>query len=145
MTCINSSALVMHTAEQMFDLIDRVENYPDFLPWCSGTEVLERTEHELVATLHLSKAGFNYSFTTRNQLRRPEQMTLVLENGPFSSLSGVWDFKPLGDEACKVDFMMEFEFSGKIASLAMGKVFNQVASTMVDVFVKQADKLYGVS
>ncbi|WP_286236670.1 type II toxin-antitoxin system RatA family toxin [Neptuniibacter halophilus] len=142
MTQVNRSALVLHTAEQMFDLIDDVERYPEFLPWCSRTEVISRSETELVATLYLAKGGLKYSFTTRNQLNRPLQMTLELEEGPFSSLSGVWDFKALSEEACKVSLNLHFEFSGKLASLAMSKVFNQVATTLVDAFVTRADQIY---
>ena len=143
MTQVARNALVLHTAEQMFDLINDVERYSEFLPWCAKTELLSRTEDELVATLYLAKAGLKYSFTTRNQLQRPLKMTLELEEGPFSSLSGVWDFKPLNEEACKVSLNLEFEFSGKIASLAMSKVFNQVATTLVDAFVSRADDIYG--
>lgn len=142
MAQVDRSALVLHTAEQMFDLINDVERYPEFLPWCSRTEVVSRSESELVATLYLSKAGLKYSFTTRNQLTRPTQMTLELEEGPFSTLTGVWDFKVLSDEACKVSLNLHFEFSGKIASLAMSKVFNQVATTLVDAFVTRADEIY---
>jgi len=142
MTQVDRSALVLHTAEEMFDLINDVERYPEFLPWCASTEIISRTDDELVATLFLSKGGLKYSFTTRNQLNRPVSMTLELEEGPFSRLSGVWDFKPLSDEACKVSLSLQFEFSGKIASMAMSKVFNQVATTMVDAFVARADQVY---
>lgn len=143
MTQVDRSALVLHTAEQMFDLINDVEKYPDFLPWCAKTEVISRNDDELVATLYLSKGGLKYSFTTRNTLTRPHKMILELEEGPFSSLRGIWDFKELSEEACKVSVNLQFEFSGKIASFAMGKVFNQVATTLVDSFVERADQIYG--
>jgi ribosome-associated toxin RatA of RatAB toxin-antitoxin module len=126
----------------MFALIDDVERYPEFLPWCAKTEVVSRSDDAVVATLYLAKAGLKYSFTTRNQLKRPVQMTLELVEGPFSSLVGVWDFKVLSDEACKVSLNLQFEFSGKIAAMAMGKVFNQVATTLVDAFVSRADEIY---
>ena len=93
MAQVDRSALVLHTAEQMFDLINDVERYPEFLPWCSKTEVVSRSDQELIATLYLSKAGLKYSFTTRNDLKRPNQMMLELVEGPFSSLAGIWDFK----------------------------------------------------
>lgn len=142
MTQVERSALVLHTAEEMFDLINDVERYPEFLPWCAKTEVVSRSDEELVATLFLSKGGLNYSFTTRNQLNRPTRMTLELVEGPFSSLAGVWDFKVLSDEASKVSLNLQFDFSGKIASFAMSKVFNQVATTLVDAFVTRADQVY---
>lgn len=142
MAQVDRSALVLHTAEQMFDLINDVERYPEFLPWCAKTEVVSRSDDAVVATLYLAKAGLKYSFTTRNQLKRPVQMTLELVEGPFSSLVGVWEFKVLSDEACKVSLNLQFEFSGKIAAMAMGKVFNQVATTLVDAFVSRADEIY---
>jgi ribosome-associated toxin RatA of RatAB toxin-antitoxin module len=142
MAQVDRSALVLHTAEEMFDIVNDVERYPEFLPWCAKTEVVSRSDTELVATLYLSKGGLNYSFTTRNQLNRPLRMTLELEEGPFSQLVGTWDFKALSDEACKVSLSLQFEFSGKIASFAMSKVFNQVATTLVDAFVNRADQVY---
>lgn len=142
MTQVDRSALVLHTAEQMFDLVNDVEQYPAFLPWCSGVEVISRSDDELVATLHVSKGGLKYSFTTRNRLTRPSEMTMELVDGPFSSLAGVWGFTALSDEASKVELSLSFDFSGKLSALAMGKVFNQVATTMVEAFVQRAEKIY---
>ena len=143
MTQVDRSALVLHTAEQMFDLINDVEKYPEFLPWCAKTEVVSRSDDELVATLHLAKGGLTYSFTTRNHLSRPHKMVLELEQGPFSSLRGIWEFKALSEEACKVSLHLQFDFAGAITSFAMGQVFNQVATTLVDSFVERADQIYG--
>lgn len=140
---VNRSALVLHTAQEMFDLVQDVRRYPEFLPWCAATEVISETEDTLEATLHLAKGGLKYSFTTRNQLQRPERMTLTLVKGPFKSLSGVWTFTPLSDEASKVELNLHFEFSGKLTGAAMGKVFNSVAATLVDAFVSRADQIYG--
>ena len=143
MTEIQKSALVLHSAEQMFDLINDVGRYPDFVPWCSKTQVLSESEDEIQATLHVAKAGLHYSFTTRNRKRRPVFMDMELVEGPFTSFSAVWNIKPLGEDACKVEFVMRYDFSGKLAKLALNKVFSSVATTMVDVFVERADKLYG--
>ncbi|MBR9865863.1 MAG: type II toxin-antitoxin system RatA family toxin [Oceanospirillales bacterium] len=143
MTQVDRSALVLHTAEQMFDLVNDVESYPQFLPWCSGTTLIESTDETMQASLRVAKAGLKYSFTTRNELKRPEMIRIELVEGPFSSLSGLWTFKPLSDEACKVSLSLQFDFSGKLASLAMSKVFNQMATTMVDAFVNRADQVYG--
>lgn len=143
MTQVDRSALVLHTAEQMFDLVNDVESYPQFLPWCSGTTLIESTDETMQASLQVAKAGLKYSFTTRNELKRPEMIRIELVEGPFSSLSGLWTFKPLSDEACKVSLSLQFDFSGKLASLAMSKVFNQMATTMVDAFVNRADQVYG--
>lgn len=143
MTQVDRSALVLHTAEQMFDLVNDVASYPQFLPWCSGSTVIESTDEVMQASLHVAKAGLKYSFTTRNDLERPQTIRMALVEGPFSSLSGVWTFKPLSEEACKVSLSLEFDFSGKLASMAMSKVFNQMAATMVDAFVSRADQVYG--
>ncbi len=143
MTRVERSALVLHTAEEMFDLINDVEAYPQFLPWCASVDLIRCEETELVATLHLAKAGLKYSFTTRNRLERPEKMTIELVEGPFASLSGVWTFTPLSAEACKVHLDLSFDFSGRLTGMAMSKVFNQVATTLVEAFVSRADKVYG--
>ncbi|WP_417582103.1 type II toxin-antitoxin system RatA family toxin [Nitrincola sp.] len=142
MTEIHKSALVLHSAEQMFDLINDVSRYPDFVPWCSRTQVLAESEDEIQATLHVAKAGLHYSFTTRNRKRRPVFMDMNLVEGPFSTFNAVWNITPLSEDACKVEFVMRYDFAGKLASLAMNKVFTSVATTMVDVFVERADKLY---
>ncbi|MBY4677373.1 type II toxin-antitoxin system RatA family toxin [Marinobacterium arenosum] len=143
MTQVDRSALVLHSAEQMFDLVNAVEAYPAFLPGCARTEVISRSEGELVATLYLAKGGLKYHFTTRNQLQRPGRMTLTLEEGPFSRLQGEWQFIALSEEACKVVLNLTFDFSNKLTSLAMSKLFEQLATTMVDAFVSRADQVYG--
>lgn len=143
MTEVNRSALVLHTAEQMFDLINDVRQYPEFLPGCVRTEVIHESESEIEATLYLAKAGLKYSFTTRNQLQRPQRMEIALVEGPFSSFSGTWVLTPLSEEACKVEFTLRFEFKGSLTSMAMNKLFNSVATSMVEVFVQRADKVYG--
>lgn len=140
---INRSALVLHTAEQMFHLVNDVRRYPDFLPWCSATEVVSESDDELVATLHLAKGGLKYSFTTCNRLQPHTRMEIGLVKGPFKSLTGIWTFTPLSDEASKVELNMRFEFSGKLTGVAMSKVFSAVATTLVDAFVARADQIYG--
>lgn len=142
MTQVDRSALVLHTAEQMFDLVNDVASYPQFLPWCTGATVHESDETVMQASLNVAKAGLKYSFTTRNQLQRPGEIKMALVEGPFSKLAGVWTFTPLSEEACKVSLSLEFDFSGKLTSMAMSKVFNQMAATMVDAFVSRADQVY---
>lgn len=143
MTVVNRTALVLHTSEQMFDLINDVRRYPEFLPWCSGASVVSERSDVLEATLKLSKGGLSYNFTTRNDLERPHSMRISLVDGPFKRLEGVWSFTSLSDEACKVELNLSFEFEGKLTGLAMSKVFNGVATTLVDAFVERADKIYG--
>jgi len=142
MTVINRTALVLHTAAEMFDLVNDVRRYPEFLPWCSKTEVISEGEDHIEGTLHLSKGGLSYSFTTRNELERPSRMRITLVEGPFKALEGEWTFTPLSDEASKVELNLSFEFAGKLTSIAMSKVFNQVATTLVDAFVTRSDQIY---
>jgi ribosome-associated toxin RatA of RatAB toxin-antitoxin module len=142
MTQVNRSALVLHSAQQMYDIVNDVKAYPDFLPWCARTELLCEDEQKMEATLYLAKAGFKYSFTTRNHLLKPNRISIDLVEGPFSELSGFWVFDALNEEACKVSLSLSFEFAGKLKNMAMSKVFNQVATTLVDAFVQRADKLY---
>ncbi|HEY5718594.1 MAG TPA: type II toxin-antitoxin system RatA family toxin [Motiliproteus sp.] len=143
MTQVDRSALVLHSARQMFDLVNDVASYPQFLPWCSAAEILTDGEEEMVARLYVAKAGFKYSFTTRNRLEAPDRIHMELVEGPFSALKGFWSFTPLSEDACKVSLSLVFDFSGKLTGLAMGKVFNQIAVAMVDAFCRQADQRYG--
>lgn len=143
MTHVNRSALVLHSAQQMFEIVNDVKAYPEFLPWCADTRLIFEDEQKMEATLFLSKAGLKYDFTTRNVLTRHERIEIGLVEGPFSNLSGVWTFEALNEEASKVTLDLSFDFSGKLTGLAMGKVFNQVATTMVDAFVQRADQVYG--
>lgn len=144
MAKVNKSALVMHSAEQMYALVNNVRDYPNFLPWCSGSSIIEESDTELTARLDISKAGFDYSFTTRNEMQAPDRIDLELVEGPFRTFKGYWSFKKLNDEACKVTLDLDFDFTGKVANFAMGKIFNQIALTMVDAFCQQADIEYGV-
>lgn len=143
MTSITRSALVMHSAEQMYALVNDVENYPQFLPGCAATELISKNDEELVASLTISKVGVNQTFTTKNKLQFPERMELSLVDGPFSRFVGVWHFHRLSDEACKVSFDMDFEVNNKLAGIALGAVFKQMATTMVDSFVSRAKQVYG--
>lgn len=142
MTRIERSALVMHTTEQMFDLVCDVKSYPEFLPWCVDAHIQSETEQELIAGMTISKAGINQTFTTKNEKCRPEYMTLELVDGPFSKLHGKFSFQKLSDEACKVILELEFEVAGKILSMTLSPVFKQAANTMVDAFVHRAGQIY---
>jgi ribosome-associated toxin RatA of RatAB toxin-antitoxin module len=142
MAHIERSALVMHSAEQMFDLVCDVARYPEFLPWCVDAHINSETESELEAGMTISKGGIQQKFTTRNEKARPQYMTMELVDGPFSQLQGRFTFKSLSDEACKVILELDFEVSGKILSMTLSPVFKQAANMMVDAFVKRADEIY---
>lgn len=143
MTVIQKSALVKFSAQQMFDLVNDIEAYPKFLPWCSGSRIIKREDDIVEAELVISKGGFKKSFSTRNKAEQGRRMTISLLNGPFSSLEGTWDFIPLREDASKISLDLEFEMSGKLASLAFGAVFNQICNTMVSSFTSRAKEVYG--
>jgi len=126
----------------MFALVDAAEAYPEFLPWCSGATVMLRDETRTRATIHVNYHGVRQSFTTDNAKEPPEKMTIRLVEGPFRILDGEWRFRPLAEDACKVEFRLHYEFSSRILEKLVGPVFSYIANTMVDAFVKRADKLH---
>ena len=129
----------------MFDLVNDIDSYPQFLPWCRHAEIDEVGQDWVLATIHIAKAGVHQSFTTRNRLVRPERIELELVKGPFSHLYGVWRFQPLSAQACKVSFELEFLFSNLVLEKVVGPVFNHIVNTLLDAFVKQADARYAQS
>jgi ribosome-associated toxin RatA of RatAB toxin-antitoxin module len=143
MTIVQKSALVKFSAQQMFDLVDNIEAYPQFLPWCSGSRIIKREDDVVEAELMISKGGFKKSFSTRNSIDRGGRISISLLNGPFSYLEGVWNFMPLREDASKISLDLEFEMSGKLASLAFGAIFNQICNTMVSSFTDRAKQIYG--
>lgn len=139
---IERSALVNYRPEQMFDLVNDIERYPEFMDGCVEAQVLQRGHGWLEARLTLSKLGVRHSFVTRNQLQRPERMTISLVDGPFSRLEGSWQFIPLGDKACKVLFKLEFTLRNRLLGAALGKLMESVASAQVDSVCRRAGTLY---
>lgn len=143
MTEIHRSALVPYSAAEMYALVSDIGAYADFLPWCSGAQVLERSETEVVARIDIDYKGLRKSFTTRNVLQRDRSMQLLLLDGPFSRLDGRWSFEPLGDSGSKIRFDLEFQFSNRLVGLAVGPVFGHLANTLVDSFRERARAIYG--
>lgn len=141
MAKVEKSVLVEHSAAAMFDLVDRVEDYPLFLPWCGGTEVKWRDAQSTVATIRIDYLGVKQSFTTENSKQFPVEMQLGLQDGPFSHLHGHWRFKPLGESACRIDFRLEYAFSSRILENLLAPVFGHITGTFVDAFVKRADQV----
>lgn len=140
---VRKSALVPFSAARMYALVNDVESYPKFLPWCAGSKLLSRTDDELRGRIEVRRAGIHQAFSTRNRLVENQRIEISLEEGPFRKLEGDWVFTALGEEACKVELTLEFEFAGRLISAAFGPVFNHVASTLVDAFVKRAKGLFG--
>lgn len=143
MTTISRSALVPHSAQAMFELVDDVDRYNEFLPWCSDSGVIERNGDETRAYVTISKGGVSRSFTTRNRAQPGKMIEVRLVEGPFRRLDGYWRFQALREDASKVALDLEFEFSNSIVRMAFGRVFEQVANRLVDSFVKRADAVYG--
>jgi ribosome-associated toxin RatA of RatAB toxin-antitoxin module len=142
MSEVKKVVLVERSPAQMFALVDDVEDYPKFLPWCGGTELVERSDVLTVAILRINYHGIRSQFSTANEKQFPSSMKLRLREGPFRELEGEWLFKPLGESACKIEFRLHYEFSSKLLEMALGPVFNYIANTFVDAFVKRADQVY---
>ena len=142
MARVEKSALVPFSAERMFDLVKDVNAYQDFLPWCSGSEVLLEEPNRICGRLDIERVGIRQSFTTCNRFEAPRRMDIQLEEGPFKSLHGHWEFIELREDACKVELTLDFEFAGSLINAAFGKVFQQIANTMVDSFVQRAREVY---
>jgi ribosome-associated toxin RatA of RatAB toxin-antitoxin module len=143
MPLVEKSVLIERTPAQMFDLVDRVEDYPQFLNWCGGTELLQRDESITSATIRIAYRGIKSQFSTVNQKEIPYLMLIHLREGPFTTLEGRWRFTALGDTACKVEFHLHYEFSSRMLAKVLGPVFNYIADSFVESFVKRARQIYG--
>ncbi|MEQ1662176.1 MAG: type II toxin-antitoxin system RatA family toxin [Thiobacillus sp.] len=144
MARVEKTVLVAHPPERMFELVDRVEDYPAFLPWCGGTELKIRDASRTVATIHIAYLGVHQSFTTDNAKTCPHDMRIQLQDGPFTELEGDWRFIALGTDACKIEFRLHYEFSSKLLEAVLAPVFSHITNTFVDAFVRRADEIYAV-
>lgn len=145
MTAIHRSAFVPFSPAQMFDLVNNIEQYPHFLPWCADSQVLSRSEQEIQATLHIAKGGFSKSFTTANRLIPNERVEMRLLEGPFSQFEGIWRFAPIADQGSQVTLNLSFEFDNKLLAFTLGPLFHHIASTLVESFTQRADKVYATA
>jgi ribosome-associated toxin RatA of RatAB toxin-antitoxin module len=143
MPSVSKSVLVPYAAPRMFDLVERVEDYPQFLPWCGGAQVHERADDRMIATIRIDFRGLRQSFTTENLHEPDRSIRMRLRDGPFSRLDGLWLFQPLRDDACKIEFSLEYAFAGALLSRALSPVFDQIAASFVDAFVRRAESVYG--
>ena len=137
---VTRAVIVAHTPDRMFRLIDGVEAYPDFLPWCGGATVLHRDDAITRATLQINFHGIRQSFTTENAKKPPQEILIRLVNGPFRSLEGAWRLTALGDAGCKIEFHLRYEFASRLLEKLVGPVFDHIAGSMVEAFVRRADK-----
>jgi ribosome-associated toxin RatA of RatAB toxin-antitoxin module len=144
MTKVQKSVLVPYSAERMFDLVERIDAYPQFLPWCSAATVSGVTAQGTLARIDINYHGVRAHFTTENYARRPEEIVMELRDGPFRHLAGIWRFHRLSDTACKVELELDYEFSTHLLERPIGKAFSHVATSFVDAFVRRAEAVYGV-
>lgn len=143
MHTISKHAIVAYSAEKMYRLVNDVERYPEFLAWCTSTQIISQDTHEVRASISASKGPFNQTFSTKNTLNAPEQITMELIDGPFKHLSGTWRFIPLSDDACKVHFDLEFGFATKLLDIALSPYFRQMTEQQLDAFISRAKAVYG--
>ncbi|WP_299791614.1 SRPBCC family protein [uncultured Shewanella sp.] len=139
---ISRSVLVRFSAMQMYEIVNDVESYKEFLPGCVGGKVLEFDGETMLASVDVSKAGISKTFTTRNQIIPGKSIQLALENGPFNHLVGEWRFTELTEDACKIDFELNFEFSSSLVDIAFGKIFKELVASMVTAFTGRAKVIY---
>jgi ribosome-associated toxin RatA of RatAB toxin-antitoxin module len=146
---VKKSVLLWYSPREMYDLVTRVADYPQFLPWCERAEVLAQHDGGVTARLHLAYAGVRQAFTTRNEQVPDSSVVIHLVDGPFSKLEGTWRFHPLAvpgsddKSACKIEFDMRYAFSNMALELLISPVFDRIANTFVDSFVKRAEQVYG--
>ena len=139
---VRKSVLVPYAASRMFALVDDVEAYPKFLPWCGGAKVLAQHADGKTARIDIDYHGVKAHFTTQNQNFPPERIVITLEDGPFKHLHGEWRFRALAEDASKVEFELAYEFTTHLIEAIVGPVFNHIASTFIDAFVRRAEKLH---
>jgi ribosome-associated toxin RatA of RatAB toxin-antitoxin module len=142
---ISRSALLAYSAQQMYEIVADVQQYPDFLNWCDEVTVLGEQENIVTARMHIAYSKLNIRFTTRNQNTPTDSIAMSLVDGPFSSFDGLWQFKQLGDCASKVSIEMNFNFDNSLAPNILGKVFEKVISMQLESFQKRAQQLHGKS
>jgi len=140
---ISKTAVVPYTAEQMFALVNDIEAYPEFLPWCTGASVTNRSATCLTASVSLATGMIKQTFTTENTMRPGRQIDVRLISGPFSYLNGSWRFEPAGAGLCRIELDMNFEFRSKLLKLTLSPVFNRFMNSLVSSFVGRAGKIHG--
>ena len=143
---IQKSVLIWYWPEEMFRLVTDVARYPEFLPWCHQAHVLEQDAQGMLAEIGLSMAGVTQMFTTRNTHVNGREVHMQLVKGPFSQLDGVWRFSPVADgaqRACKVELNLNYGFSSATLAALVGPIFDRIAASLVDAFVKRAEQIYG--
>jgi ribosome-associated toxin RatA of RatAB toxin-antitoxin module len=143
MVVVDRSVLAPYAADRMYALVEDVESYPQFLPWCEGTRVELREPGRTVATISARYHGLRQQFTTQNTNRPGERIDIALVSGPFRTLRGHWVFTPLGGDGCRIDFRLEYQFASRILEKVAGPLFHHIADSFVDAFVRRAEQRFG--
>ena len=139
---ISRSAIVEQSAAELYALVQDIDAYPEFLPWCVAAQVRERSPHRTVATLTVGMKGLKQSFTTENVDREAESIDMKLLEGPFRRFAAHWRFRPLGRDAAKIEFSLGYEFASRIVARALDPLFETIANTMVDAFTRRAARRF---
>ncbi len=140
---ISKSAIVPYSAEQMYRLVNQINDYPTFLHWCSNATILNQTECQMTASVKISKGIFNQNFTTINTLTPNQRIDITLKDGPFERLNGAWIFTRLNDKTCKIELQLAFNFSSKLMDISIAPIFTNIANSQLDNFINQAKVVYG--
>jgi ribosome-associated toxin RatA of RatAB toxin-antitoxin module len=144
MAQVQKSILINHSASLMYALVDDVTKYPEFLPWCGGVDLIKQDDISTIATLHIAYHSLNQKFTTENHKIYPSAMDIKLKDGPFKHLEGAWRFIALNETACKIEFILNYEFANSFFEKIIAPVFSHIANTFVDGFVARADAIYKI-
>lgn len=144
MNVIKRSTIVVYSPRQMFELVNNIEDYPRFLPWCASSTILHRDEKKVEATLAIVWSGIHKSFTTRNHLQSDKQIEITLVEGPFRHFEGRWKFFSQGEQGCVVDLELKFDLAGRLIDKLFQPIFNHIANSLVDLFCKRAAEIYGI-
>lgn len=146
MKTVHKSVLIWYSAQEMFNLVTAVDQYPQFLPWCDHASVLAQTESSMTAEIGIALGGVKQTFTTQNEHIPGQRVAMKLVKGPFSKLDGTWDFTPVGDgsqRACRTELRLNYGFGNPMLASLVGPVFDKIAASLVDAFVKRANQVYG--
>jgi ribosome-associated toxin RatA of RatAB toxin-antitoxin module len=146
MKTVHKSVLIWYSAQEMFALVTDVARYPEFLPWCDHAAVLGEDAHGMKAEIGIAFGGIRQTFTTRNDHVAGRKVAMKLIDGPFSRLDGHWTFTPVGDEqqrSCKVELELSYGFKNAALATLVGPVFDRIAGSLVDAFVKRAEQVHG--
>ena len=140
---ISKSAIVPYTPQQMFELVNNIDDYSQFLNWCDSSSILNQTDNQITASVEINKGGIKQTFSTLNTLTPFQSIAMELVDGPFDELSGEWRFEPLGENAAKIHLDLQFKFKSMLIDMALSPIFKNIANSQLDSFVTRAKYIYG--